>query len=146
MLVHRDGRWLLTVRRPDARYAAGRIGLVGGHVEPGDGDGTLEATGRREVAEETGVDLTGVPLTYLASEQRAGDQGRVSIDVTFVAEAPPGAEPELRAPEELTAVGWWTPAEVADDPRCPPWVPRLLQRAGDRLAGDPAAGRSVEDA
>ncbi|HEY0239393.1 MAG TPA: NUDIX domain-containing protein [Friedmanniella sp.] len=64
VLLHREGRWLLTVRGADVDDAAGQLGLVGGHVEhSGAGPGVLEATARREAAEEVGLDLGDVPLT-----------------------------------------------------------------------------------
>ena len=61
----------LAAGRPRARgeRTPGRLGLIGGHVEAdAPAAGVLEETGRREVAEEVGLDLTGVPLTYLESE------------------------------------------------------------------------------
>ena len=46
-----------------------------------------------------------------------------------MASAPDGATPYVNAPDELTEVAWWTAADVAADPRCPPWLPALLDRA-----------------
>ncbi len=137
VLLRRDDRWLLTVRSPDVAYAPGRIGLVGGHVEPVAGPGVLEATARREASEETGLDLAGVPLHYLSSEAYwSGEE--LALTVTFVGELPAGAEPRLTAPPtELSAVGWWSAAEAAAADNCAPWVPALLRSAGallDRLS------------
>lgn len=102
------------------------LGLIGGHLEPGDAD--LESTARRELAEETGVDLADVPLHYL--ESRLFDDGRhAQITVTFIAPAPDYIEPRVRQPAELTEVGWWTRAAVDADPRCPDWLPALIDRA-----------------
>ncbi len=137
--LHREGRWLLTVRGVNVAHAPGTIGLVGGHLEPGTaGDGSevallesdvLERNGRREVLEETGVDLEGTPLAYLGSESFRSDTGTTVIAVTFVAEVPDGIEPTLGAPEELSVVGWWTLDELAADPRCVPWTLRLCRQA-----------------
>ncbi len=71
MALHREGRWLLTVRGQQADHAPNSIGLVGGHLESPtlvDSVGEpallephiLENNARREVAEETGMELTGV--------------------------------------------------------------------------------------
>ena len=126
MLLYRDGTWLLSVRAGGVAYAPGLLGLIGGHLEPGDAD--LESTARRELAEETGVDLTGVPLRYLESELFDAN-GEDQITVTFVAAAPVGIEPRVRQPTELTEVGWWARSSLEHDPRCPPWLVALIDRA-----------------
>jgi len=134
VLLHRDGRWLLTVRGVDVDDAAGQLGLVGGHVEePAPGPGVLEATARREAYEETGLDLTDVALHYLESEFFTTDAGAGQVTVAFVADAPPGASPRAADATEVAAVGWWSPQEAAADPRCPAWLPGLLERAGVRV-------------
>lgn len=142
--LHRGGRWLLTVRGAQAAHAPGTIGLVGGHVEIGRAAGhgaevallepdVLENNCRREVREETGVDLEGVPLVYLGSEAFRSDAGPPVLAVTFVAEVQPDVEPILGAPEELEAVGWWTLAELEADSRCVPWTLRLCRQASGFL-------------
>jgi 8-oxo-dGTP diphosphatase len=130
VLLHRNGRWLLSVRSPGVAYAPGRLGLVGGHVEVDSPTrDVLELTARREVAEETGVDLAGVPLSYLESEFFITEQGERQVTITFVAQGPAEAVASLTAPAELSEVGWWTRDEAAADPRCPPWLPGLIDRA-----------------
>lgn len=139
--LHRDGHWLLTVRGKQASHAPGTIGLVGGHLEPGAAPSgsepalleadVLENNARREAREETGVELAGADLVYVGSEAFRSDAGHVVLAVTFVAEVPAGVEPVLAAPDELDAVGWWTLAELEQDPRCPPWTLRLVRRAGE---------------
>ena len=134
VLLHRNGRWLLSVRSPDVAYAPGRLGLVGGHVEADSPTpNVLELTARREVAEETGLELAAVPLTYLESEFFVTEHGERQVTVTFVAQAPAAAVPTLTAPAELSEVGWWTREDVAADPRCPPWLPGLIDRAAASL-------------
>jgi 8-oxo-dGTP pyrophosphatase MutT (NUDIX family) len=135
VLLHRDGRWLLSVRSPEVAYAPGGLGLIGGHVEAVDPQPeVLEATARRELLEETGLDLTGVRLDYLESEFFITPQGEPQVTVTFVAPAPSGVVAQVAAPAELAEVGWWTADEAAADPRCPNWLPALLQRAGRTLS------------
>lgn len=129
MLVARGEQWLLSVRGPDVAYAPGSLGLIGGHLEPADvGPDVLEATARREVREETGLDLSNVPLHYLESTLFPDGTG-LQLTVTFVAEAPAGAVVGVGAPAELDEVGWWTAADAARHPRCPPWLPPLLEQA-----------------
>lgn len=142
MLLHRQDRWLLTVRSPDVDDAAGQLGLVGGHVEHpvAGGPGVLEDTARREASEEVGLDLDDVSLTYLESELFTTDAGVGQVTVSFLAAAPPDQEPVVADPAELTAVGWWTPDEAAGDDRCPEWLPALLRRAAGLSSRRPAAG------
>jgi 8-oxo-dGTP pyrophosphatase MutT (NUDIX family) len=134
VLLRRAGRWLLAVRSPEVSYAPGQLGLIGGHVEPEVGPEVLEGTARREVAEETGLDLTGVPLAYLTSELYLNDEGGPVLTVTFVGELPDGLEPTLTAPEELSSIGWWAADELAAVPHCAPWVPPLVAAADELLS------------
>jgi ADP-ribose pyrophosphatase YjhB (NUDIX family) len=136
VLLHREDRWLLTVRSTQVDDAAGQLGLVGGHVErPAPGREVLEATARREASEETGLDLDEVALTYLESEYFTTDAGTGQVTVAFLAKAPAGAEPRVGDVAEVAAVGWWTAQEAAADPRCPPWLPGLLERASASVRG-----------
>ena len=130
VLLHRDGRWLLDVRASDADYAPARLGLIGGHVEVTDGsDHVFENAARRELAEETGIDLSGVPLHYLDSELYE-DQDRCPVlTVTYAAELPAGREPELAKASEPGRPSWWSLEEMEADPRCAPWTPRLVRQA-----------------
>jgi 8-oxo-dGTP pyrophosphatase MutT (NUDIX family) len=129
VLVRRGPRWLLSVRGDEVGYAPGRLGLIGGHVEDDDpAEDVLEATARRELIEETGVDLTRVPLRYLASELFSAGEDDLQVTVTFVADAPPGIDPTPLS-DELAEVGWWTLTEIEADPRCPSWLPGLIRRA-----------------
>jgi 8-oxo-dGTP pyrophosphatase MutT (NUDIX family) len=130
VLIHRGNSVLLVARAPGVGYAPNMIGMIGGHVAVTDpGRDVLETTARREVAEEVGLDLSGVPLTYQESEFFITDGGERQITVTFSAPAPSGDEPYVNAPDELTEVGWWTLDDLEADPRCPPWLPALIRRA-----------------
>jgi ADP-ribose pyrophosphatase YjhB (NUDIX family) len=93
----------------------------------------LEETGRREVAEEVGLDLTDVTLSYLESEYFVTERGERQVTVTFLAPAPPGQQPRVADPAELTEIGWWTADQAAADPRGPVWLPALLRRADQAL-------------
>lgn len=104
--------------------------MIGGHVDVTHPVAdVLETTARREVAEEVGLDLAGVRLDYLESEFFVTDGGERQITVTLTAHAPPGVEPFVKAPDELTEVGWWTLGDLEADPRCPSWLPLLIRRA-----------------
>jgi 8-oxo-dGTP diphosphatase len=130
LLLHRDGRWLLDLRASDADYAPARLGLIGGHVEVADGpDHVFENAARRELVEETGIDLSGVPLHYLDSGLYEDHDRRPVLTVTYAAELPAGREPELAKASEPGQPAWWSLEELEADPRCTPWTPRLVRQA-----------------
>jgi 8-oxo-dGTP diphosphatase len=130
VLIRREDSWLLVVRSPGVAYAPSMIGMIGGHVDvTAPVASALEVTAQREVAEEVGLDLSEMALRYLESEFFITDGGERQITVTFTAQAPPGVEPFVNAPAELVEVGWWTLDDLEADPRCPPWLPAIIQRA-----------------
>jgi 8-oxo-dGTP diphosphatase len=142
VLIHRGNSVLLVVRASGVGYAPNMIGMIGGHVDVTDPEGdVLEATARREVAEEVGLDISGVPLTYLESEFFVIDGGERQITVTFSSPAPSGEEPYVNAPDEVAEVGWWTLNDLEADPRCPPWLSALIRRVG--LASGQAPDRAA---
>ncbi len=129
VLLHRGGRWLFGVRADTVAYAPGQIGLIGGHLEADAvGPDALEVTARREAAEEAGLDLGGVRLDYLRSDLFDSGAEGLQLTAAFVAGLPAGPQPAVTS-AELTAVGWWSPAELAADPRCPEWLPALVDQA-----------------
>jgi 8-oxo-dGTP diphosphatase len=130
VLIQRGDTWLLVVRAPKVAYAPNTIGMIGGHVDVAASQAdVLEATARREVAEEVGLDLSALRLRYLESEFFITDAGERQITVTFTAQAPAEIKPYVNAPEELVEVGWWTLSDLEADPRCPSWLPPLIRRA-----------------
>ncbi|WP_447007663.1 NUDIX domain-containing protein [Saccharothrix isguenensis] len=116
--------------RPGVRHAPGTLAVVGGHLEvEGPGSDVLEATARREVAEEVGVDLTGTPLVCAESPFFVGDTGNRVVGVVFAAVLPDDAVPAVTTPEEVAGLGWWTLAELAAEPDCPAWTLQSVRRA-----------------
>jgi 8-oxo-dGTP diphosphatase len=98
VLVVRGGRVLLGRRR--GKHGAGQYSAPGGHVEWGE---SLAETARREVREETGLEIENIRLLSLGS-YCWGDRHYVDIDV--VAEAPSG-EPQLREPDRCEGWDWY---------------------------------------
>lgn len=98
VLVVRDGRVLLGRRR--GKHGGRQFSAPGGHVEAGE---SLAATARREVREETGLEIETIRLLSVGSYQW-GDRHYVDVDV--VAEAPVG-EPELREPDRCEGWAWY---------------------------------------
>jgi len=135
VVLHRDGRWLL-IRRGEEAHAAGTLAGPGGKVEDeAETVGVLEATGRREVLEEIGVDLDGVPMAYVGSSLFRSDDGDPVVNVVLAAAVPAGAEPYAAAPDEVAEILWLTTEEALAHPACPPWTQRTLSQAAAMLAG-----------
>lgn len=98
-----DQRRLLVVRRRD-EPAAGRWSVPGGRVEPGE---TVRGAVRREVAEETGLEVEAGDLLWFV-ELRGDEHHYVVLD--FAATVRGG---ELRAGDDADEVAWMTRGELA---------------------------------
>ena len=99
ILVMREGRVLLGRRR--GSHGAGYFAAPGGHIEAGE---SFADTARREVREETGLEIT--QLRLLSVGNYLFDQSRHYVDVDFVCEAPHG-EPQVREPEKCEGWAWY---------------------------------------
>ncbi len=102
VLVMRNGQVLLGKRR--GSHGAGYYAAPGGHIEYGE---SFEAAARREVREETGLEITELRLLAVGNYLFNRDDGaRHYIDVDFVCAAPAG-EAQLREPEKCAGWGWY---------------------------------------
>ncbi|HWQ35388.1 MAG TPA: NUDIX domain-containing protein [Blastocatellia bacterium] len=99
ILVMRAGRVLLGQRR--GSHGAGCYAAPGGHLEFGE---SFAEAARREVREETGLEIT--RLRLLSVGNYLFDGTRHYVDVDFVCEAPHG-EPQLREPEKCAGWAWY---------------------------------------
>jgi 8-oxo-dGTP diphosphatase len=137
--LRRGDRCLLIRRGEGMSNAAGKLAGVGGKAEVAEGelgrDGILEETARREVAEEVGLDLTGVALSYVESVFFRADDGDPVINVVFTGELPAGAEPRIASPEEVAEVLWITAAEAAGHAQCPAWTAQSLRKVFEPRSG-----------
>lgn len=141
----RNGRWLLIVRGAEERHAPGTLGLVGGKVDTATpGSDILEATARREVAEEIGVDLSGVDLHYVESTLFTNDSGDPVLNVVFAGHLPADARPVIASPAEVAALVWCHEADLEAGQSCPSWTRQSIHRSADLLrqrSGVPALTR-----
>lgn len=109
ILVMRRGRVLLGRRR--GSHGAGYYAAPGGHLEFGE---SFEEGARREVREETGLEIEGLRLLSVGNYVFKREDGeRHYIDVDFVCEAPSG-DPQLSEPEKCDGWDWY---EVDDLPQ-----------------------------
>lgn len=118
--VVRDGEYLCIERSADEDHAAGLLAFPGGKVEqaPGNTD-TIEATARREVREEVGVDVGDV--RYVRSRTFETDGGTPCLNVVTRCEYEDGDARALD-PEEVAAVHWLAPGEIEDHEAAPPYL------------------------
>jgi len=107
--VMRRGRVLLGRRR--GSHGEGHYAAPGGHIEFGE---SFEQAARREVREETGLEIADLKLLSVGNYVFKREDGeRHYIDVDFVCEAPAG-EPQLAEPEKCDGWGWY---DLDDLPR-----------------------------
>ena len=124
--IVKDGRYLLVVRGAK-EYAPGGLCFPGGKVEgAGSADDVLEATLRREIAEEVGLE-TNDEMAYLRSSAFLAE-GEPVVDVVFLCRWQSG-EAIAADPAEVAAVRWMTAAEAIAHPETPPWTRLALELA-----------------
>lgn len=143
--VHRDGEYLLVERAAGEEHAAGELALVGGTVEcrstnarsqtredtvePDEsGEDVLAATVRREIREETGVEVG--EAAYVTSARFESDRGTPCVNVVLLGRHRAG-DGEVREREEVAAVHWRRPADVDD---APPYTREYVAAAERRRA------------
>jgi len=139
----RDSRQGLQVymvqRAPTMNFPTVTAYPGGGH-EPSDGPvgdpGTAERAARRELREETGVDLPAEAVTAMFARWVTPEILPARFDTYFfAAELPVGAEPRLVGTEAVAA-SWWAPGELLKVYRdrgltlLPPTLATLAQLAG----------------
>ena len=99
VLVMKDGKVLLGKRKN--AHGEGEYASPGGHLEHGE---SFEACARREVLEETGLELGEVRFLRLLNTARYAP--RHYVDVSVVAEWKSG-EPMNLEPDKLEGWGWY---------------------------------------
>lgn len=124
--VVRDGAYLLIERAAEKGHAAGALAFPGGRVEqPPGGEDTFEATARRELREEVGIEVGGVE--YVCSSTFADDRGTRCCNVVMLCEHA-GGEAHPRASDEVAAVRWLTPDEIATHEDAPAFLSAYVDR------------------
>ena len=137
------------VRRAAAMNFPAVTAYPGGGVDPADGEPDLPATlvraAVREVAEETGVDLSGTELVSFA-RWITPEPLPVRFDTQFFAAAlPAGQQPELRGTEADHAA-WHNPAwllanrATVDAQLLPPTLATMYQIAGHSTVVEALSG------
>ena len=124
--VVRDGEYLLVERAADEEHAAGLLGFPGGKVETVPGaDGPIEATARRELREEVGIEVGAVEYAHSRSFEM--DTGAACVNIVTLCEHEDG-EARARSPEEVAAAHWLTPEEIMNHEAAPGSLKRDVER------------------
>ena len=115
------GNRLLTVIRSEAEeHAAGTLSFIGGKVEFADRQSSiLEATLKREILEEVGVEIG--KIQFITSTAFFADDGQSVVNIVFVCEWQAG-EAQVLDSDEVASVQWLTVEEIRNHPKTPPWI------------------------
>ncbi|RLG92300.1 MAG: hypothetical protein DRO36_01835 [Candidatus Hecatellales archaeon] len=106
-LVKRNGKVLLVRRRYEP--GSGRWALPGGMVEYGE---TVEETAKREVKEETNVDVEVEKLLGVYNLILRDEYGRVKRQYVIVCFEGVGKTFKLKPNHEVLDLGWFKPEEL----------------------------------
>lgn len=123
-----DGRYLLIVRGTEEDHAPGGMAPPGGKVEgAGSAANILEATLRREIAEEVGLEVHD-EMEYLESNAFIADDGDPVVDVVFLCRYKAGMA-AAADPAEVAGVRWMTADEIRSHPEIAPWTRQSIELA-----------------
>lgn len=131
------GNTMLLGRRKGS-HGAGQFASPGGHLEHLEG---FEACCRREVMEETGLEIRNVRFLRVMNVTEYAP--RHYVDLSFVAEWAAG-EPEVREPEKVE--GWdWYPLDALPSPLFATMPSALAALRGELTWVDVDRGAGVAD-
>ncbi|WFE26348.1 NUDIX domain-containing protein [Solwaraspora sp. WMMD791] len=130
VVVLRDGRFLMGFRK--GAHGAGTWSLPGGHLEHGE---SFEQTARREVAEETGVEITNVRFGAVTND--VFDAARHYVTIWMISDHLRGS-PQVREPDKFVDLRWIAPPTMPD-PLFLPMRNLLHHHDLDQLLGLPPA-------
>lgn len=107
-VVKKGTKYLIAQRSLTDDQAAGEWAFVGGKVETVNGFGIVEDTLRREIHEETGIEISDA-LEYISSQGFTRSSGHHVISLLFLCEWKSGTAKPL---EDLEQVVWKTLEEL----------------------------------
>lgn len=96
-----DGQSVLLIKRKNPPFA-GHWALPGGFIDPGE---TPAVAAKRELAEETGLDLSGIKMNYLGKYAEKNRDPRMENVITFVYYTRIPRE-QVKAGDDASAAEW----------------------------------------
>ncbi|KOO46043.1 NUDIX domain-containing protein [Priestia koreensis] len=125
--IYENHKWLLIKRSEQEEHAAGQLALVGGTVDQElRAEKTLEATLKREVDEEIGIEIDN--LRYVNSSSFTTDSGEAVINVVFLCERRSGI-PYMKSVDEVDAILWQSTEEILRNPNIPLYLKKDITEA-----------------
>lgn len=104
VMLFKDGKVLLGKRK--SAHASGEYCFPGGHLEYGE---TFEECCRREVREETGIEIENIRFLFLGNTKLY--MPRHYVQISFLADWKSG-EPRVLEPEKCESWGWYDPKKL----------------------------------
>jgi 8-oxo-dGTP diphosphatase len=124
VLIFRNNKILLSKRLKE--YGYGQLALPGGHVEWQE---TLIDCAKREVLEETGLQLKRVVNTQMYTEEIS--EGKHYVTFYLIAKCPKNQDPQQTEPTKHEPWNWYDPWKLPNHT----WAPtkRLMKRIKEKL-------------
>ncbi|WP_338702009.1 NUDIX domain-containing protein [Streptomyces sp. Q6] len=121
MLPYREDGRMPLLRRAEGRYAAGRLTVVGGHLEEGESplDGAI-----REAEEELGIRIDPADAEFCGLFQFVAADGTRRLGTAWVTRRWAGT-PANMEPEKHAELLWAEPGDPPDD--CHPYTRGVLR-------------------
>jgi 8-oxo-dGTP diphosphatase len=113
----------MVIRGDEEDHAAGVLAFVGGTIEGGPAEDVLEATLRREIREEVGLEVG--EMVYVCSKLFAALDAPV-LNLVFLCRSETG-EVSIGDPGEVADIVWLSADDIVQHPQCPPWLAGYVQ-------------------
>jgi len=137
VFVFKDGKFLMNQRY--GSHGAGAWGIPGGHLEFGE---SFEDTARREIKEETGLEVTNIRFGAITNDYFA-DEGKHHVSVWMISDWQSGTE-YIVEPDKALRQAWFTFDELPT-PLFQPWVQLLDSEFIEPIKQQLAASKAAQD-
>ena len=120
LLKNKEGKYLV-LKRSEEKYpeVGGKWDIPGGKIEPGS---SLMENLRREVVEETGLQIVGEPKLLAAQDIIKADKCKHVVRLTYSGEA----EGEVKLSDEHDAFEWLPLEEIKEIPMLDKYLKQVL--------------------
>jgi 8-oxo-dGTP diphosphatase len=133
-IVWHQGRYLMITRGAEETQDPLALSMPGGKVEvQGNLQDVLEETIRREIQEETGIEI-GAEFHYLESKSFVMNSGSLVVDIVFLCSYKSG-ELRISDPHEVEDIQWMTAEEIFEHPGAAQWTCQSIRKAETFING-----------